>query len=343
METKEITDKQEWEQFLASQQDKTFLQSWNWGEFNILMGRKIWRIGIYKNDVLGAIALIVKTEARRGTYLLIPHGPVTHSTSESIYAEVLTALSEYIQPLAQSEGAAFIRISPFWNRTQLTDNLFSEIGFRKAPIYAEYESSWKLDITLPEDDLLMNMRKTTRYLIRQAAKNKDITIRQSSDSGDVEAFNVLSRAVGERQGFVPFSKEHIERELKAFQEDGAISMFFGSYRGEVVAVALVIFWSGIGFYHQAASLSKYAKLSIPYLIQWEAIKEAKVRRCKLYDFWGYVDPKKYPSHPWAGPTLFKMGFGGEPRLYAQTQDLPLSWKYWPTMIFETIRKMRRHL
>ena len=343
MEIKEITGKNIWEDFLAKKKDKTFLQSWNWGEFNILMGRKIWRIGVYKDNELAAIALIVKTKARRGTYLLVPHGPVVYSSDESVYNEVLEALGEYIKPLALAEGAAFVRVSPFWKRTQLSDSVFSQAGFRKAPIYAEYESSWKLDIGLPEDDLLKNMRKTTRYLIRQAAKNEDIAVRQSSSSADVEIFDSLSHAVGERQGFVPFSKEHIEKEVAAFQEDGAVSMFFGSYKGEVVAAALIIFWSGIGFYHQAASLPKYSKLSIPYLIQWEAIKEAKKRGCAIYDFWGYVDPKKYPKHPWAGPTLFKMGFGGEPRLYAQTRDLPLSWKYWPTAVFETFRRIRRHL
>ena len=105
----------------------------------------------------------------------------------------------------------------------------------------------------------------------------------------------------------------------------------------------MVFWSGIGFYHHAASLPQYAKLSIPYLLQWEAIKEAKNRGCMLYDFWGYVDPKKEPSHPWAGPTLFKMGFGGEAHEYVKTQDLPLSWKYLPTALFEKVRKIRRHL
>ena len=139
------------------------------------------------------------------------------------------------------------------------------------------------------------------------------------------------------------SKDHTEKEVAAFAQDNQVAMFFGSYKGELIATCLVIFWSGIGFYHQAASLPQHAKLSVPYLLQWNAILEAKKRGCKLYDFWGYVDPKKYPKHPWAGPTLFKMGFGGKPRLYAQTRDLPLDKKYWATYIFETMRRIKRHL
>ena len=52
----------------------------------------------------------------------------------------------------------------------------------------------------------------------------------------------------------------------------------------------------------------------------EAIKEAKKRGCKVYDFWGFTDPEKFPKHPWAGPTLFKMGFGGHKEEYVKTQD-----------------------
>ena len=84
-------------------------------------------------------------------------------------------------------------------------------------------------------------------------------------------------------------------------------------------------------------------MPVSYLLQWEAIREAKNRGCKLYDFWGFVDPQKYSKHPWAGPTLFKMGFGGEKFEYIETQDLPLSNKYWLTYFFEKLRKLKRGL
>ena len=110
-----------------------------------------------------------------------------------------------------------------------------------------------------------------------------------------------------------------------------------------MAGAIIIFWSGIAFYHQAASVGKFSKLSIPYLLQWEAIKEAKNRHCKIYDFWGFTDPDKFPAHPWAGPTLFKMGFGGYKQEYIKTQDFVVSKKYWLNYIIERFRKARRGL
>ena len=324
MEIKEIANKEEWEGFWASREEKTFLQSWHWGEFWQKQGNKIWRL---------EGSLVVKVEARRGTFLLVQH-------NVGISEELLNKLKE----IAKEEKCDFIRIAPLLERNDKNNKIFKDLGFKEAAMHANaYEATWKLDITLSEDELLANMRKTTRYLIRQAEKNPDIVVEKSDKPEDIEVYQKLNREVAKRQNFAPFSDEYIKNEFEVFSGDNQALWLFGKYKGEVAAGALIIFWSGIGFYHQAASLSKYAKLSIPYLLQWEAIKEAKRRGCKLYDFWGYVDPQKNPKHPWAGPTLFKMGFGGRAYEYIKTQDYPLSKKYWLINLFERIRKIKRGL
>ena len=48
MEIREIKDKKIWEDFLSRCEEKTFLQSWNWGEFQKMTGDKIWRLGVYQ-------------------------------------------------------------------------------------------------------------------------------------------------------------------------------------------------------------------------------------------------------------------------------------------------------
>lgn len=346
MEIREIQSKTEWEGFLEGCRDKTFLQSWSWGEFQEMMREKIWRFGIFHTKYLVAVALVVKVKAKRGTFLLVPHGPVSLETAAGkpvAKRDVLESLVEKLKELAKAEDAGFVRINPIWSRSPENISLFKNLRFRDAPIQMHPEASWKLNITPPSSELLLDMRKTTRYLIRQASQNPDITVVQSNHVEDVKVFSAMHETVSKRQAFVPFSLEYLEKEFSVFQKDNAISIFFGKYNDEIAAASFVVFWSNIGFYHHAASLPQYTKLSIPYLLQWEAIKEAKSRGCVLYDFWGYVDPKADPNHPWAGPTLFKMGFGGDAHEYVKTQDLPLSWKYLPTALFEKVRKIRRHL
>jgi len=50
MTLREISNKSEWEAFLLSAHQKTFLQSWNWGDFNVAMGNSIWRFGIFESE-----------------------------------------------------------------------------------------------------------------------------------------------------------------------------------------------------------------------------------------------------------------------------------------------------
>ncbi len=353
MEIKEIKDKEKWEKFFLECREKTFLDSWNWGIFQEKMGNKIFRLGVFDDNELIAVALVVKIVSKRGTFLLIQHGPNikdyrfdlnSKRSSDILKFEILNLLLKEIRRIGREEKAKFIRIAPLLERNEENIKIFKNLGFKEAPMHASaYDATWRLDITPSEEELLANMRKTTRYLIRKASKNKDIEIFKSQNIEDIEIYQELNQAVAKRQNFVPFSSQFIKNEFEVFAKNNQAFLFLGKYQGEIAAGAIVIFWSGIGFYHQAASLAKYSKFSIPYLIQWEAIREAKKRGCSIYDFWGYVDPFKKQNHPWAGPTLFKMGFGGYKKEYLKTQDFPLSWFYWLIYLFEIGRKIKRGL
>jgi len=350
MELKEIKNKSEWENFLLQRNprgtSKTFLQSWNWGEFNQKMDSKIWRMGFYKKEKIVAVCLAILIVAKRGRFLFVPHGPLTDENIDK--KQILESTLSWLKKTAKDEKAIFIRISPLFEQTPENEKMFADLGFKNAPMHSSaYEATWKLDIS-PDKDLLHEMRKTTRYLIRRASENKDILIEKTTDPKNIEIYQQLNKEVSKRQKFVGFSNKFIKNEFEIFNKDPSINsgqavLFFGKYKGEIVAGAMIIFWSGIAFYHQAASNKKFARFSIPYLLQWEAIKEAEARGCKIYDFWGFIDPEKFPKHPWAGPTLFKMGFGGYKTEYVKTQDFVISQKYWINYIIEKARKFKRGL
>jgi len=372
MEVKEIKDKNTWENFLLGCEEKTFLDSWNWGEFQRNMGNKIWRFGVFEGAKLLSVALAFQIQARRGTFLFVPHGPASATTSAgnpNIKYEILKTLLEELKNLAKKENCSFIRISPIWERDEENTKVFKDLGFRDAPIHIHPEVTWESDITPLEEDLLMNMRKTTRYLIKQAQKNKDVKVYQSpafaeasagrQDLKDIEIFNKLYQEVAGRHHFIPFPLDYLKNEFSAFNPDhqpiqqvqgcperaeGQISIFFGKYKNEIISSGIFIFWQNIAFYHHGASLLKYPKIPVSYLLQWEAIREAKKRACKVFNFWGIAPPSSTGGgHPWAGLTLFKMGFGGYKKEYVKTQDLLLSKKYWLTYLFEKLRKTKRGL
>jgi len=335
MQTREITNKETWENFLLTCKEKTFLNSWNWGEFQKKTEDKIWRFGIYDADKLITVALVVKVKAKRGTFLFLPHCPVGDP-------KALKTLLDKLKDLGREQGAAFIRIAPIWPRTEQNIKAFKELSFQDAPIHIHPENSWELRILKPEDLLLSEMRKTTRYLIKKAEKDKDIEIKKSFD---LEQFSQLLDKTALRHHFVPFSLDYLKKQFSCFSPDNQIIMYLGKYKGEVISGAVIIFWQNIGFYHHGASISKYNSNKVPvsYLLQWQAIKEAKNRGCGKYNFWGIAEAEDDKKHPWHGLTLFKKGFGGYRKNYVKTQDLPLSKTYYLTRTFESLRKLKRRL
>ena len=119
-----------------------------------------------------------------------------------------------------------------------------------------------------------------------------------------------------------------------------------------ISMAFVIFGRDEAVYHYAASSNEARKIPAAYAIQWAIIQEAKKRGCRIYNLWGDVADNKlrkhrfaayYPAHRFAGPSLFKRGFGGRQITYLHAHDLPLNWKYWIDWSIEMTRKNLRNL
>lgn len=334
-----IQDEMVWEKFLSEQQPHSFLQSWKWARHYEHTGSKIFRTGVYQGETLVGVGLFIKIGARRGTFLVCPHGPIVSQGADEEAA--LSALVRYSTHVARDEKCDFIRFCPLFAATDTNRAMYRRLGFRDAPIHMHPELSWMLDITKPEDVLLKEMRKTTRYLIKKMEK-EGVEIIQSSDPADMEKFASVYAATVQRQQFTPFSKEYLQTEFELFSKDGQAVFFFGKYRGELIAAAIIIFYNGQAFYHHSGSLQKFEDINASYLLQWRVIQEAKKRGCTLYNFWG-ICPDNKPKHAWAGLSLFKKGFGGFAEEYLHAQDKPLTAKYWLNYVIETVRRIRRRL
>ncbi len=337
MKIREIKKRKVWEDFLEKIEDKTFLQSWSWGEFQKKRGNSIWRLGIYEDEELVVSALVERVKAKRGTFLLLPHAPNCLPGYQQ-RERCLRVLLKELKEIAESEHASFIRFSPIWENTKAAQKVFEKVGCRKAPIHIHPEASWVLDITVPEEELLMNMRKSTRYNIRKSLKEEKIKIYQGG-SKEIVLFSRLHQKTAQRHDFIPFSENYLREELNTFAANNEMILYVAQHQGEIGAMAFVVFWSGIGFYHHAVLKPEMRDYPLSYRILWEAIKEAKKRGFYRFDFWGYAPPES--DHPWAGPTLFKMGFGGHKKEYVETQDFVLSPLYWLDYAVEAIRSKRR--
>ncbi len=337
MEIREIREKNLWEEFLLRTHPNTFLQNWNWGIFNETIGRKIFRLGVFQNGELQGVCLLIKYTTRLGNYFYAPRGPIIPWTESKIFENLL----EEIKRLAEVEEIDFIKIDPLLPESEENETFFRKRGFKKAVTFVQVEDAWLLDLSKSEEELLAEMRKTTRYSIRKAEKD-GVEVIKSTAPDDIEKFWRVYQSTVDRQHFVPFSKNYLRREFEIFAAQDKAILFFGQYKGEIISTAYAIFEPWSGFYHHGASISKYTSVPASQLVQWHVIEEAKQRGCVRYNFWGVV-PETTKTHPWAGLSTFKRGFGGYAQEYVHAQDLIISNKYWMNWTVERMRKWRRHL
>ena len=333
MEIKELNNQQEWDNFVMSLPDYTFVQSWDWGEINKTLEHEVSRWGFFEGERLIGICFAFIIKARRGKILFVPHGPLFTEPSEGHFREAL----KFLQTKGKEHKCACLRVSPLLEDTLESKGWFKKLHFIDSPSIMHAEDTWLVDLHGNEEEVLMRMRKTTRNLIHRGQR-EGVVIRQSQDLKDVDYLYQLQMEVVARNHFVPFSKRYLTSEMICFFNDNRAVLFLGRAQGEVTGAALIVFFGKYAYYYQSGS--KESKVPVNYVLQWEVILEAKKRGAQLYNMWG-IAPNDDSNHPWYGLSLFKKGFGGYSRKYLHAQDLPLSMRYWLTYFIEKIPKTWR--
>jgi lipid II:glycine glycyltransferase (peptidoglycan interpeptide bridge formation enzyme) len=327
-----IISRKEWDSFFLDHGQYAFFQSWLWGQLQERLGFQVWRYGIYEGKTLRGIALVVKVVARRGSFLQIRHGPIFDTQGKEQWKWFLTE----IKALAKSQNVWFIRLNPLIENSIDNRTFYYSLGLKPAAIHAmDAEYTWVLPLEKSQEELLSGMRKTTRYEIRRAI-NAGVTIEKTTDPAQLKLFFCLYDETMKRQDFVP--NRGIAEEFDVFAKEGKALLLLGSYQGKISAAAIVLFDSNQAIYHYGASIP--SDVGVSYLVQWEAICEAKKRGILQYNFWG-IAPQDNPRHPWRGITLFKTGFGGSVHEYIHAHDLPISPQYIIPRFIETWRRWRK--
>lgn len=335
IETQIVDDKKIWEDFISIHPETNFLQSWSWGEFQESLGRKIFRVGFKEGAKLIGIMFAYVEPSKRGKLLILPGGPIIEWGNEDLVKQFGNKLKE----LTQQNGCMAARVRPQLIDDPFSRKIFEDLGFKNAPMYLHAELTSQLDIKPSEDELLANMRKATRYEIKKAIK-LGIEISTSNDEKTFREFYKIQMDTAKRQKFVPFSENFLLKQFNIFINNGEAILYTAKHEGKVLAQAFIIFYGEEAVYHYGASTDEGRRFPGAYLIQWEALREAKKRGMSRYNFWG-VAPIEETTHRFSGISIFKRGFGGQDVKYLQAQDLVTDqgrylFNYW-------IEKIRRHI
>jgi len=369
--------------------NNNFLQSDIWREFQEAVGHKTFAL---KEDGFSA-SIIEHNLPVVGKYFYIPRGPVLcHSerakrVEESNRLDPSTTLGmTNIINLVKKEKAGWVRIEPENNQVLELIKKSIPLPIKKAPHDMQPREIFVIDINKSEEELLAGMKSKTRYNIKLAEKHgvniisisnlPNYLISNNPPAGGpnpndqtskyIEEFVRLIKLTEKRKDIKFHSANYYRKMLEVIPSD-ILKLYVAEYGGKVIAANLVVFFGNTVTYLHGATDDEYRNVMAPYLLQWQAIKNASGLGYKFYDFGGikteisnspnylisnqiqnpnnqidkntkYQIPNiKYNS--WSGITKFKLGFSPTtaPAVFPGSYDIIVNEsKYWKYRIFSFI-------
>jgi len=175
-------------------------------------------------------------------------------------------------------------------------------GYRPSKSPYAPSKTLRIDLTLPEEEILTQMKKDGRYSIRKAEKEEIKILR----NGDIKTFHQAWKKYNHRRLWIP-SLKWLQTLKNSFRKD-----FFQLIINDPPLAGIILLkHDQIMSYYYAFSSKEGQKLFVPYLLVWEGIKLAKKQGCQVFDFEGIEDPRYKSTKSWRGFTHFKKSFGGK--------------------------------
>ena len=320
----------DWNQYLLSHPDTHLLQTGEWGELKSDFGWKPVRV--------------LNREA--GVQILFRRLPLGFTIGYIPKATVSQELWREIDFVCKQNRAIFLKLEPdLWQDSR--HNPFpmiakhphgANVEFRISPHNIQPPRTIVIDIQGSHEEILGRMKQKTRYNIRLAGK-KGVIVRAWED---IESFHRMMMVTGGRDGFGVHSRKYYQRAYDLLHPKEMGELLLAEYQGKPLASLFVARHGNRAYYLYGASTDEERNRMPTYLLQWEAMKWAKVHGCEEYDLWGVPDEEestleanfeKRHEGLW-GVYRFKRGFGGELKRAAQAIDRVYnSLLYWAYLRF----------
>ena len=277
------------------------LQSWEWGEFRLKTGIEVVRLGRYEKDKL--------TETAQITFHPVPFASLTigyFPKGKIPSFEMLEKLME----LGKKKNAILIKLEPDVEKSRFhLKNPHLKVS--PYPLFTRY--TFRLDLTLKDEELLSKMHPKTRYNIRLSQK-KGVYVRQDNSDTAFENYLKLMKETTLRQKFFAHTEKYHRLMWETMKEAGIAHLLTAKYktaegREETLVVWIVFMFNKVLYYPYGASTNLYRQFMPSNLIMWEAIRFGKKNGAEVFDMWGALGPDPDPADPWYGFHKFKEGYG----------------------------------
>src|SRR5450755_3036719 len=160
MEAQIITDRQQWNDFVAASECCNITQSYEWGELAHHLGAvESLRVGVVDAEgKLCAVMLILVSRAPvlNRIYFYAPRGPVIDDPT----SPALTVLLNFVKAEARKRGAFMLKVEPsVADKDPAWLAALGKRGFHPNPYATHVRHEWVLDLRPDEKDILAGMKE----------------------------------------------------------------------------------------------------------------------------------------------------------------------------------------
>ena len=301
----------QWDTFVDKHSEGHLYQSWSWGELKTPDWSPL-RLGLWDGEYMVAAAQILRRTIphiplRLGHLAYIPNGPVIDWSQAALVRTFFSLLHAYLR----KQGTLTLHMDLGLEQASAGNSCVIHYLTQPAPYPVESILALRtivLDLSADEETLLSRMKRQTRQNIGLAAR-KGVTVRVATSPKEVSEWYKLCQETGERNDFGIYSFDEYLRVWELFAARDELRLFLAEHEGHLLAGIFVALFAGRAIALYGASSNEAWHLRPNNALHWEAIRWAKRRGARLYDFGG-ISETDDPNDPLEGVYRFKRGWGG---------------------------------
>lgn len=199
------------------------------------------------------------------------------------------------------------------------ENLLRQYGARRGRSFFT-PTTFLIDLTKSEEELLAAMHPKTRYNIRLAQKH-GVVVAEDNSKEAFEKYLDLTNQTTKRQGFYAHTERYHRLMWQSLHPKGIARLLTAKYKNEILITWVVFVWKDTLYYPYGASADRHREVMASYAMMWEAIKFGKKLGLKKFDLWGREEGK--------GFTKFKEGFAPQVVEFLGTWDFVINPALYP--------------
>jgi lipid II:glycine glycyltransferase (peptidoglycan interpeptide bridge formation enzyme) len=230
--------------------------------------------------------------------------------------------------IAKENKLIFIKLEPNQQKSEGLINLLKDFGaVRGRRLFTP--STFCIDLTKSEEELLKGFHHKTRYNIRLAQRQGVEVVEDNSDKA-FEKYLKLTFDTAKRQGFYAHTEKYHRLMWKHLREAGIAHLLTAVYKKEILTTWILFEWKDFLYYPYGASSDKYREVMANNLMMWEVIRFGKKQNLTTFDLWGREEGK--------GFTKFKEGYNPKVVEFVGNWDLVINKPlYYLYQIAEKVR------